>query len=278
MKISYLVLIIILFLSCQSRPQGLSEINSVQSKRIVEPTFQAILDSAKVKGSILIYDLQKDQYYSNDFEWAEKGRLPASTYKIPNSIIALETGVIESDTTLFKWDGAKRSMSVWEQDLSFKEALQVSCVPCYQEVARKIGVDKMKNYLERLQYGKMSIDSSTLDLFWLVGDSKINQFEQIDFLSRLSQSKLPISKRTDTIIKNMLVLKQDEYHTLRGKTGWAIREGENNGWFVGYVQSEEKVYVFATNIDPMEGFDMSKFSEVRKAVSMKALKELHILK
>ena len=98
--------------------------------RITKPEFQSILDSADIQGAILIFDSEANEYYSNDFTWSEKGQLPASTFKIPNSMIALETGVVKNDSTLFKWDGAQRAFKIWEQDLLFRDAFKYSCVPC----------------------------------------------------------------------------------------------------------------------------------------------------
>lgn len=118
-----------------------------RAKKVTEtkmPVFENILDSFQLKGSILIFDNAGNTFFSNDFDRANERNLPASTFKIPNSIIALETGVIQSDTTTIKWNGEKRRLAVWEQDLTFKNAFQVSCVPCYQEIARKIGVGRMK--------------------------------------------------------------------------------------------------------------------------------------
>ena len=98
-------------LSCSQIAQkpGIAE-NDINRTEVVRPDFQQILDSANVVGSILVYDLQTDTAYSNDFSRCEIGFLPASTFKIPNSIIALETGVVENDSTLFKWDGEKRRL------------------------------------------------------------------------------------------------------------------------------------------------------------------------
>jgi len=101
-----------------------------KAKEIVKPEFGQILDSLKVKGAVLIYDIKNKTYYSNDFSWAKTGIIPASTFKIPNSIIALETGVIKSDSDIFKWNGEKRKFKKWEENLTFKKAFQVSCVPC----------------------------------------------------------------------------------------------------------------------------------------------------
>ena len=127
---------------------------------IVVTEFQAFIDSADVTGSILLYDLNNDTYYSNDFNWTRKGYLPASTFKIPNSMIALETGVVENDSTLFEWIGYERRLKFWEQDLTFKKAFHYSCVPCYQEVARKIGATRMNAWLNKLDYGQMHVDTT----------------------------------------------------------------------------------------------------------------------
>ena len=277
-KILYLISIVTLLISCSGKKTTTDKKEEkVTDREILVPQFQKIIDSINVKGAILIYDFDENSYYSNDFEWAELGHLPASTYKITNSIIALETHVVENDSAIFKWNGEQRRLSIWEQDLTLKEAFRFSCVPCYQEVARKIGAKKMNEYLHKLNYGNMKVDSTNIDLFWLEGESEISQFQQIDFLKRFYQSKLPISEQTEMIMKRMMVLEQNDEYTLSGKTGWSIRNGNNNGWFVGYVESRNKVYFFATNIEPKEQFNMNMFSMIRKSITYKALEELKII-
>ena len=246
-------------------------------KEIIVPEFQLIIDSANLKGAILIYDLNESKFYSNDFKWAKKGQLPASTFKIPNTIISLETGVVENESTVFKWDGEKRGMEAWEQDLSLRDAFHFSCVPCYQDVARKVGVERMVSYLDKINYGKMKIDAASIDMFWLQGDSKINQFQQIDFLKRLYQSELSISKRSEMIVKRILLIEENDTYKISGKTGWSINDEINNGWFIGYIESKGKLYFFATNIEPNENFDMEMFPMIRKHISHKAFKQLNII-
>ena len=123
-------------------------------------------------------------------------------------------------------------------------------MPCYQEIARKIGSIKMNDYLTQFNYGKMVVDSDNLDRFWLVGHSKISQFQQIDFLKRLYQSELPISKKTENIIKKIMVIENNAYYKISGKTGWSIKNNNNNGWFIGYIETKGNVYFFALNIEP----------------------------
>ena len=241
------------------------------------PEFKSLLDSLNLHGSILIYDFKKNAYYSNDFEWAAKGQLPASTFKIVNSIIALEIGILKNDSTLIEWDGSARRLAVWEQDLSLKEAFHYSCVPCYQEIARKIGLVQMRAFLDKLGYGLMKVDSSNLDLFWLAGESRINQYQQIEFLDALYQAELPISKRTTSIMKRMMIIEKTKDYTLSGKTGWSISNGLNNGWFVGLLETNNKIYFVASNIEPRQGFDMNTFSSIRKPMVLEAFKRIEII-
>ena len=270
MKIFYLAPLLILFFSCTEKKTAPDKKEvKVTIQEIVVEEFQTIIDSSNVTGAILIYDLEENKYYSNDYHWAKKGNLPASTFKITNSIIALETGIVENDSTLFKWNGEKRRLKVWEQDLMFIDAFRSSCVPCYQEIARKIGVNKMTEYLDKLAYRYMKFDTTNIDLFWLEGASRINQFQQIDFLKRFYTSELPIAERTEKIMKRMLIIEENDAYKLSGKTGWSISDGKNNGWFVGYLESQNKIYFFATNIEPKEQFDMNRFPLIRKdCVSM----------
>lgn len=279
MKKIYFIPIFILFFSCTGKKVDSDNGESKTTEReIVVPEFQTIIDSAHVDGAILIYDLEEHKYHSNDFGWAKKGKLPASTFKIIHSMIALETGVVENDSTLFKWDGEKRRLRNWEQDLAFRDAFHFSCVPCYQEIARKIGVHRMTEYLDRFEYGDMKIDSGNIDLFWLEGESQISPFQQIDFLKRFYQSELQISKRIEVIMKRMMIMEDKDDYALSGKTGWSISNGNNNGWFVGYIEHRNKTYFFATNVEPQAQFDMDRFPMIRKDVTLKAFKQMGIIK
>lgn len=268
------LLLITLFLLANL--SGIGQTKNQSPKEINKPEFGTILDSLKVQGAVLIYDIKKNTYYSNDFSWAKTGFIPASTFKIPNSIIALETGVVANDSTIFKWNGEKRSFKRWEQDLTFKKAFQVSCVPCYQEIARKVGVSRMKSYLKKLDYKGMVFDTLTIDNFWLEGKSKFSQMQQIDFLQRFYFSKLPISKRTETIMKDIMLLEKTDRYTLSGKTGWGMRNDINNGWLVGYLEANNTVYFFATNIEKAET-NSDEFPSIRINATKEAFRKLKLM-
>ena len=264
-----LILLVNLNANCQTK--------KLKSKEIVKTEFGNILDSLKVKGAILVYDVKNKTYYSNDFSWAKIGIIPASTFKIPNSIIALETGIIKNDSAIFKWNGEKRRFKKWEEDLTFKKAFQVSCVPCYQEIAKKVGVKRMKSYLKKLDYNGMIFDTLTIDNFWLQGKSKFSQMQQIDFLERLYFSKLPISKRTENIMKDIMQIEKTKSYVLSGKSGWGMRNEINNGWLVGYLETNNSVYFFATNVEKAET-NMDEFPIIRLNSTKEAFRKLKLIK
>lgn len=247
-----------------------------KTKEVIYPTFTKILTKYQVTGTIVIYDQSRDIYYSNDFEWANTGFLPASTFKIPNSIISLELGVMASDSTIIPWDGQKRYLPLWEQDLMLRDAFKVSCVPCYQEIAKKIGVERMQKFLKKLKYPGMVFDASTIHNFWLEGNSRITPMEQIDFLKQLYHRKIPISDITAVRLKSMMKMENINNDILYGKTGYStsIRD---NGWFVGYNEVAGNVYYFATNIVPNVGTSNADFIAARLRVTKDALLELKSL-
>ncbi len=172
----------------------------------------------------------------------------------------------------------KRAFSIWEKDLTLKEAFQKSCVPCYQELAKKIGTKRMRKYLNKLNFGEMKVNYETIDSFWLKGQSKINSFQQIDFLKRLYNKELDISKSTNETVINILKIRENSNFILSGKTGLGINRNENIGWFVGFIQKGKKIYYFATKISPNKlNMPQNEFSSIRKIVTFSALRELKII-
>lgn len=277
MKFQAVLVLAVVMLSCSGQQKSKVTTKAKTSNRIEKQNFQKLLDENNVSGAILIFDAKEQQYYSNNFTKAEEFSLPASTYKIPHSIIGLETGILENENSIFQWNGEDRAMEAWESDLTLQQAFQRSCVPCYQELARKIGVERMNSYLQKLNFGEMDVNSETLDRFWLVGTSKISPFQQIDFLQRLYNEELPITKTTFMILKNIMKLKETNRYSLSGKTGLAVAEEKMTGWFVGFVEVENNTVFFATKIIPKQKIQRREFIKLRKTITEKALQELKIM-
>jgi beta-lactamase class D len=174
--------------------------------------------------------------------------IPASTFKILNSLIALESGVIPDENTTIHWDGTKYAIAAWNQDHTLKTAIQNSVVWYYQELARRVGNEQMQHYVDLANYGNKDI-SGKIDSFWLDGGLRISADEQVAFLQRLYQNDLPFSARTIKIVKEILLLEKNDNYQLSGKSGSAQRNTLHTGWFVGYLETNGNVYYFATNIE-----------------------------
>lgn len=106
-----------------------------------------------VTGSFLFYDLKKDAFIRFNPARTRQGFLPASTFKIVNSLIALEEKIIPDEKHIFKWDGTKREYEIWNKDHDLASAFKNSVVWYYQKLARKIGKQRMKEYLKQMHYG-----------------------------------------------------------------------------------------------------------------------------
>lgn len=182
-----------------------------------------------------------------NIERAAQGFLPASTFKIFNSLVALETGVIGVDDTI-PWDGVKRSYPAWNQDQRMREAFQRSTVWFYQLLARRIGQARMQQAVSRERYGNENIGGG-IDRFWLTGSLRISALQQIDLLKRLRHRELGFSEKTMQTVEDLMLIEQCDRHIMRGKTGWANPPGVQLGWLVGYVERGGAVYYYAMNVE-----------------------------
>lgn len=181
-----------------------------------------VFEKYNVEGSILLYNQNDNIYMGYNLDRCNISFCPASTFKIPNTLIALESSAVTTNT-IFKWDGKKRSMRSWEKDMNITEAFKVSCVPVYQEIARRIGTERMNNYIRLFNYGNMDIHPENIDKFWLEGNSEITQYQQIYFLHKLYNLQLPVSEKAISQIKQIMIQEKTDTYSLSGKTGWAIR-------------------------------------------------------
>jgi beta-lactamase class D len=238
--------------------------------------FKDIFDKFKVSGSILIYNQNENAYLGYNLERCNIAFCPASTFKIPNTLIALESGIATAET-VFKWNGEKREFSGWEKDMTLQEAFKASAVPVYQEIARRVGVEKMRYYTQLFNYGNLEITTENIDKFWLEGNSTITQYQQIYFLRKLYNLELPVRDESMKQVKEIMRYETGDNYIISGKTGWAVRQKEEITWFAGYVKTNDNVYFFATNVTPTENTNIETFGQVRIELTKEVLNELKII-
>ena len=210
---------------------------------LILPLFAKEPNFGKYDGSVVIFDLNSSEktVFGN---MADERLNPCSTFKILNSMIALDSKVVKDENEVIKWDGVKREYEVWNRDHSMRSAIAVSAVWFYQELVSRIGEQRMKEYVNRVGYGNADT-SNTLTNFWLGGGSlKISLNEQVDFLSRLMRNDLEFSQHVMDRAKDIITLEKNSTSQLGGKTGSC----GGAGWFVGFVRNRDKTIVFAFNI------------------------------
>ncbi len=210
----------------------------------------------KFPGTFVLYDLKQDRYLRHDPARAATRFSPFSTFKIPNSLIGLETGVIEDADFLIKWDaekypreGAMANATEWWRDQTLRTAFKRSAVWYYRELAARVGEERMREFVNKFNYGNRDT-SAGVNRFWLGSSLKVSADEQIEFLKALYKEELPVSKRTYSIFKDIFVLEQTASYKLNAKTGAGpAAEGRTLGWFVGYLETKDNVYFFAMQIE-----------------------------
>lgn len=210
------------------------------------------------EAACVLQDLQTGTYLRYNPARAGQRLSPQFTFNIPNALIALDAGVADGPDFALKWDGTVSSWPGWNQDQTLASAIRFSVVWYFQELARRIGAERMQLYLKSLEYGNADI-SAGIDRLWLSNSLAISAEEQVRFLGQLVQEKLPLGAKVMAQVKAMLELGKNGPATLYGKTGTQMRDGQLTlGWFVGWLEREGRVYVFATNVAASEDADGKK--------------------
>ena len=226
------------------------------------------------------------EWIASDAAWLDTAVVPASTFKIFNSLVALETGVAPDPEFVLEWDGTDRGFPSWNRDHTLRSAFEHSAVWYYQEIARRISPEHMAHWVTAAQYGNANIEGG-IDRFWLNGELRITPRQQVDFLRRLADGALPFSATTVETLLDVMVWSHDPDRTIRAKTGWASpgEAGEaapdhHVGWFVGSVQTTRGRHDFATLLvatrDQLETNGSDHFRDARIAITLENLAQLGI--
>lgn len=258
-----------------------AKISTPAESRIVRPDIHRYFDQCGVTGSLVIYDNAKQQWTVSDTNHINFRYLPASTFKIVNLLIFLETQIIPDENYLVKWPGATDTVKYGYRpdiyhDISVKDAFEVSAGWAFVELAKRIDRKVYKDFLVRCGYGNADVSFDEAD-FWNFGPLGISPVEQVKLLRNLYDGKLPFSKRNINIVKQVMITEQNPSGTIRSKTGWTMAGAVNTGWWVGYLEKKGKVYFFATQLLQDRKNNRADFSRCRKDITKAVLKELQIL-
>lgn len=243
----------------------------------IDDSLGKYFEQNKVEGCFALFNNGSGEFtvYNLD-RYRDSAYLPASTFKIVNSLIGLQTGVISGENMVIRWDGVVRSRPEWNRDLTMYDAFRVSAVPYYQEVARRIGKDTMQFWLDSLSYGTRKI-RTRVDTFWLDNSLKITPDEELGLVKRLYFNQLPFYRLNQEIVKKAMLFEDKPQYRLSYKTGWGTRENGNQlGWVVGYIEENRHPYFFVLNLEsPDRNIDMA---NVRMNILKGILNQLGFMK
>lgn len=249
---------------------AIAPVCSAEEKQRERPDWAHFFTEAGVAGTIVVADERADGGATGIWDEARSRKRypPASTFKIPHALFALDAGAVRDEFQIFKWDGKVRDIETWNRDQDLRSSMRYSVVWVYQQIAREIGLEREGQYLRKINYG--NADPSGADPFWVDGNLRISAEEQIAFLRRLYRNDLPFRVEHQRLVKDIIIVEAGRDWILRAKTGWS----GTVGWWVGWVEWPTGPVFFALNIDtPKRQDDLPKREAVARAVlrSIKAL-------
>lgn len=247
------------------------------NKAKIDNSLKKYFDDNKVDGCFTLLNNADGKVTVYNMALDTQRFTPASTFKIVNSLIGLQTGRITNDTMLIKWDGQVRvfpggdTAKDWNKDMNMTEAFKVSSVPYYQEVARRIGKDTMQAWIDSLGYGNRNT-SGPVDSFWLNNVLKVSPDEQLGLVKRLYFDQLPFRKSVHEMVKGVMLQEDNTAYKLSYKTGWGFSEDGNAlGWVVGWIEENKHVYFFVTFVKAPD--KDTKINTVRMNITKSILKQ-----
>lgn len=252
----------------------LSLVSLSYAQKITERNFKPYFDRYGVDGCFVLFDEADNELTRYNPAICDSGFIPASTFKIPHSVIALEEGVVSDTDQVIPWDGHVWPVKKWNQDQNLGTAIKYSCVWVYTGFAEKIGIDKYRKYVQAFDYGNKNLNGPPTR-FWLAGEFRISANQQIAFLRKFYHDDLPVSKEAIDKVRKLIVLEKGDDWTLSGKTGGGVlNDSDYIMWLVGYVEKDNHPYYYVLNF---VSDDFNGTSQARYKITKDILKEMKLI-
>lgn len=233
---------------------------------VARPGWKRHFEAREVPGTFVLFEPALDRYSTCDEARARERFLPAATFDIAGAVIGLETGAIACETEVFPWDGNPRFRVALERDHTLATAMRDNADWMFQEAARRTGKARMREWLERLEYGNRDM-AGGVDLFWLQGGLRVSAVEQVRLLHRLSESRLPATHRAQRLVRNAMVAEKTRDYTLYAKWGSSGRTREPVDWWIGWIERKGRpLAYFATNLVPHQRMRPSECARIGREI------------
>ncbi len=228
----------------------------------------------KYEGSFVLYDSLNDTWSIHDIDHATLRVAPNSTYKIYDALFGLEEGVITPDNTFMAWSGETYPLEAWNTDQNLKSAMNASVNWYFQSVDEQLGSAVLYNYIQQIGYGNENM-SGDISTYWMESSLEISPVEQVELLTKLHDNSFGFAPENISAVKNAIRLSSSNAGAFYGKTGTGRVNGQDvNGWFIGYIETADNTYYFATNI----GADDNAAGDTAAEITMSILADMNIRK
>jgi beta-lactamase class D len=243
----------------------------ISPARAEDAELAQLFRAAGASGTLLIEAAGSGQRYVHDAARAAQPFSAASTFKVLNSLIGLQQGAVSGPGAVFHWDGTQHDMAEWNRDQTLASAFRLSCVWCYQQLARRVGAAVYPAAIRAAGFGQLR-EPFVVDQFWLDGSLTVSAEQQVAFLKRVALRELPYRVESYAALEQIMLAEQTPHYRLYAKTGWSARATPGTGWYVGYVQNARDTWLFALNIDTRSAADLPlRQSIVRAALTAKGI-------
>lgn len=230
---------------CLASPAPAQPTRPATARETIDDAALSVFRDRHVEGAFVLQDLADDSTFVVGAANADRRVTPASTFKIPNALIALETGVASGPDFRLPWDAVARDMPDWNRDHDLASAIRFSVVWYFRELARRIGAARMRRYVDLFDYGNRDL-SGGVDRFWLESSLRISAREQAAFVAKLARDALPLRRATMATVRDLIVLEREGDRVLSGKTGSGLQDRRAVGWLVGTFARGSRRWAYAT--------------------------------
>lgn len=214
-----------------------------------DPSIDTLYKQYGLTGNFGLFDNGQGKFLLyNKSAFKDSAYVPASTFKVFLSLVAIETGRVNNEKEVFPYTGNPSKMEAWNRDMTFAEALQTSSEPVYREVAGRIGRDTLQHWIDTIgyaqRYGKPKIVSAP-DC-WHDGTLKVTGDEQLGLMKTFYFDQLPLQKRSQRTVRSMMLTETTTAYQLSYKTGLHVYpSGQASGWIIGWVEENKHPYFFS---------------------------------
>jgi beta-lactamase class D len=232
--------------------------------------------AATPKSCFILYDEQDGRTTRQPSEACSTRTTPASTFKIPHALAALDAGIVSGAHDTLVYDGSPLPFDRWKHDHDLASAMRDSVVWYFQRIAERMGIEREREYLRTFDYGNQDA-SGPLTSFWLGDSLQVSPEEQLTFLRRFFEGRLPVREDATRTVREILVQPEGrivnaagehsfaapwpEGTTLYAKTGSGEDQGRRVVWLVGRVERGDRAWVFVSCVlgseEPMAAVNLA---------------------